>query len=81
MTRLDIDSLKLKAAVEFGPDYTYTIKEGGLGRTMYVDAGNRERARTARKKIPMSWEGLYVVVIYSTAPEEYDEHLYDPKLS
>lgn len=79
MKRLDIDSLKLKAAVEFGADYTYIIKNGGLGPTLYVDATTKTKARIARTKIPGNWEGLYVIVLYSTDPLEYDEILCDPK--
>jgi hypothetical protein len=77
-----IDSLKLKAAIEFGSEYTYTIKNGGHGATLVVDATIKERASAARKKIPSRWEGLYVLVIYCTAPpEEEDISLYDPNLS
>ena len=78
MTRLDEDSLKLKAAIEFGSDYTYSVKNGGLGPTLVVDAETKERASIARKKIPSSWEGLYVIVVYCTAPQ--DDDLYDPIL-
>ena len=79
MKQIIIDSLKLKAAIEFGSEYTYTIKNGGLGPTLRVDARTKIAAMHAREKIPMEWEGLYVIVIYSTADEE--EALYDPNLS
>jgi len=72
------DVLKLKAAVEFGSEYIYTIKNGGLGLTLVVEAETREDARSARKKIPGNWEGLYVIVIYSTSIEEVE---WDPELS
>jgi hypothetical protein len=65
------DVLKLKAAVEFGSQYFYTIKNGGLGPTLVVDAGTKKEANIARAKIPLKWEGLYVIVIYCSAtPEE-----------
>jgi len=74
------DSLKLKAAVEFGGDYTYTIKQGGLGPTLIVNAETKSAARTARKTIPGTWEGLYVLVVYCTSEEEPEAALYDPSL-
>ena len=79
MNDFTIDSLKLKAAIEFGSEYTYTIKNGGLGPTLVVDAGTRKASRIARKKIPSHWEDLYVIVIYSSSEEE-DISLYDPSL-
>ena len=76
------DSLKLKAAVEFGSDYIYTVKEGGLGPTLVVDATTRARAHVARKNIPTDWEGLYVIVVYSSAEEdeEFEDWLSDTKI-
>lgn len=70
MSKLNDDSLKLKAIIEFGSEYTYTIRNGGLGPTLFVDAETAERAREAREKIPSQWEGLRVIVIYCTAPPE-----------
>ena len=64
------ESLKLRAAVEFGSEYTYTLKNGGLGPTLVVDAETRSAARTAREKIPTMWEDLYVIVVYVTDEEE-----------
>jgi hypothetical protein len=81
MTLKKDDILLLKAAIEFGSEYSYSIKEGGLGRTLVIDAGNRERAQTIRRKISTFWEGLYTLVIYNaTEPteEEKEESLYDP---
>ena len=75
------DVLTLKAAIEFGSECDYTIKDGALGRTLVVDAGHREKAREMRKKVPGSWEGLYTIVIYNTGEEEEEEDpLYDPSL-
>ena len=75
------DSLKLKAAVEFGSDYIYTVKEGGLGPTLVVDATTRQRAHIAREKIPTDWEGLYVIVVYNSTEEdeEFEDWLSEPK--
>tara|TARA_Y100000310_G_scaffold297139_1_gene329936 strand:+ start:230 stop:490 length:261 start_codon:yes stop_codon:yes gene_type:complete len=77
--------LKLKAAIEFGSEFIYTIKQCGLGPTLIISAcelsSSRERAAVARKKVPSQWEGLRVIVIYSTADEEEDDDLlYDPNL-
>ena len=77
------DVLKLKAAIEFGSEFNYTIKQGGLGTTLFISAcelsSSRERAAEARKKAPSRWEGLRVIVIYSTANEE-DDSSYDSSL-
>jgi len=79
MNDFTLDSLKLKAAIEFGSEYTYEIRNGGLGPTLYIDAETRVKAREARKKIPGSWESLYVIVIYNQRENELDI-LYDPNL-
>ena len=78
------DVLKLKAAIEFGSEFIYTIKQGGLGPTLFISAcelsSSREKAGEVRKKAPSHWEDLYVIVTYSTADEEEGESLYDPNL-
>ena len=51
MTLKQDDVLLLKAAIEFGSECSYTIKDGGLGRTLVIDAGNSVRAREMRKNI------------------------------
>ena len=79
MSKLSENALRLKATIEFGSEYTYSIKNGGLGRTLVVDAETRSEAAIARKKIPSNWEGLYILVIYSQA--ESEEYLYDPSLA
>lgn len=56
--------LILKAAIEFGSLYTYEIKHGTLGKTLYINAINKEEASLARKMVGIYWNGLYVVVIY-----------------
>jgi hypothetical protein len=77
------DVLKLKAAIEFGSEFAYTIKQCGLGPTLIISAcelsSSREKASEVRKKAPSRWEDLYVIVTYSTADEE-DDSLYDPNL-
>jgi hypothetical protein len=80
---LDIDDvLKLRAAIEFGSEYEYSIKNGGLGRTLIIDAHIRKKAHEARVKIPSRWEGLYTLVIYNEKEEENeDEPLYDKNLT
>lgn len=70
MSNQDEDPLKLKAAIEFGSEYMYTIKNGGHGRTLVVDAFTQERAHEARKKIPSNWKGLYVMVVYTIGLDE-----------
>jgi len=70
VTKFADDELILKAAIEFGPDYIYTIRNGSFGRTLYVDAGPKEESRPARKIIPTQWNGLYVIVLCTGPPEE-----------
>ena len=75
------DVLLLKAAIEFGSECLYTIKDGGLGRTLVIHAGNRQRAQQMRRKISTDWEGIYTLVIYDTSletEEEEKEWLCDP---
>lgn len=70
MHQLEEDALRLKAAIEFGSDYIYTIKNGGLGPTLRVHTKNKTLASVIRKKLPTYWEGLYVLVTYNTDGEE-----------
>ena len=79
MRKFDEDSLRLKAAVEFGGDYTYTIKNGGLGKTLVIHADTRELARIIRQKAPSSWEDLYVLVTYSESEDEALEKAWIPE--
>lgn len=60
----------LKATVELGPLYKYTIKNGGLGPTLIIDAHAKEKASIARRMIPGEYEGLRTIVIYSSHKEE-----------
>ena len=64
------DSTILKAAIEFGSEYTYTVKNGGLGPTLVVDAPSKKKAHIARRRIPTTWEGLYTIVVYMNEPDE-----------
>ena len=79
MKNLEDDSLRLKAAIEFGSDYIYTIKNGGHGPTLVIHAETKALASIVRLKAPNNWEGLYVLVTYNTASP--DEPLYDPSLT
>lgn len=81
MNDLVRNTLRLKAAVEFGSEYTYTIVNGGLGPTLRVNAETREKATIIRKLLPTEWEGLYTLVIYYTDDSYGDENLYDPALA
>jgi len=65
----DDTDLVLRAALDFGPDHTYTIKNGGLGPTLLINAYTKEQASVARALIPGTWEGLYTIVVYTTENE------------
>jgi hypothetical protein len=81
VTLTERDNLILAAAIEFGPDYFYDIRNGTLGITLYVEVSNKEKAHRARLAIPLSWKGLYVIVIYRNTPDFADSILYDPESS
>ena len=49
MKDLDRQTLMLKAKIEFGPRYEYTIRNGGLGPTLFIDAVTRTEATKVRK--------------------------------
>lgn len=65
MTDFSYQELILKAAIEFGSLYTYEIKHGTLGKTLYIDAENKGEAHLVRRKISGYWNGLYVIVRYT----------------
>ena len=77
MNDLDKKTLLLRAKIEFGAECEYTIKSGGLGMTLIVDARTRQRASITRKKIPTDWEGLYTMVIYCSTEEETQKETQD----
>ena len=64
MTDFSNQELILKAAIEFGSLYTYEIRNGTLGRTLYIDAANKAEATVVRKKVSGYWNELYVIVRY-----------------
>ena len=64
------EELILAAAIEFGADYLYDIRHGTLGETLYIEAFNKLEAHYVRQQAPSYWHGLYVVVLYSTAPDD-----------
>ena len=80
MTLSERDGLILEAAIEFGPDYFYDIKNGTLGLTLYIEAPDKTEAGYIRKKAPCFWKKLYVVVLYNNAPDFDEDQLYDAKL-
>ena len=65
MPEFSNQELILKAAIEFGALYTYEIKHGTLGKTLYIDAANKGEAHLIRRKISGYWNGLYVIVRYT----------------
>ena len=65
MTDVNSQELILRAAIEFGSLYTYEIRYGTLGRTLYIDAANKGEAHLIRRKISGYWNGLYVSVRYT----------------
>ena len=70
MTPLQQDDIILQAALQFGPDYLYTIKNGSLGTTLYIHVGKKEEAHITRRLVPMKYEGLRTVVTYTNRRDE-----------
>lgn len=58
--------LIIKAAIDLGPLYKYTIKNSGIGLALIVDAGTKKKATCAREAIADIYEGLRTIVIYNT---------------
>ena len=81
MTRNERDALVLEAALEFGADYFYDIRNGTMGLTLYIEAPNKIEAGKVRRSAPSFWKKLYIIVLYTSAPDFGDDDLYDPKLS
>ena len=52
------DDLILEAALEFGADYFYNIKNGTLGPTLYIEAPNRFASSNNPRASTMFLEGL-----------------------
>lgn len=69
--------LILRAALDFGPDYTYAIRYGTLGLTLYVDAGPPARSKQARKDIPLQWEGMRTIVLCTQRPPAETKVIYE----
>jgi hypothetical protein len=67
--------LILKAAIEFGADYTYEIRYGTLGNTLYIHAPNKKLSNIVRQQAPLVWNGLYVIVLYINKPKLKPEDL------
>jgi len=63
MTEIGKDDIILQAAIEFGPDYLYYIKDSNMGLTLYVEVRNKDESTRIRKEIPHSYEGLRTIVI------------------
>ena len=70
----DRDGLVIEAAIEFGPDYIYEIRNGTMGPTLYIQAPNKYEASYVRNLAPGHWNKLYVVVIYDTQAEYSGSH-------
>ncbi len=75
MTPTEKNELILKAAIEFGPDYTYEIRYGTLGNTLYIHSPTKAQAHPVRVQAPLKWNGLYIVVLYTNKPKLKPEDL------
>lgn len=75
MTPTEKNELILLAAVEFGANYTYEIRYGTLGNTLYINSPTKELAHPVRVQAPLMWNGLYIVVLYINKPKLKPEDL------
>jgi hypothetical protein len=75
VTPTEKNELILLAAVEFGVDYTYEIKHGTLGNTLYIHSPSKDLAHPVRILAPLRWNGLYIVVLYTDIPKLKPEDL------
>jgi hypothetical protein len=66
MTPIERDDLILEAALEFGPECMYDISHGPLGNTLHISTRHRAEATRIRQQVPISWFGLYTIVLYPT---------------
>ena len=88
MTLVERDNIILEAALEWGADAMYDIRNGTLGPTLYIDCSCKEESSYIRNKVPAYFHGLYVVVTYPTHILTYeqadellgDEPYLDPEL-
>ena len=65
MTQIQEDDIILKAAIEINPEYLYSIKQGTLGLTLYIEVKTAQEAHIARKEFPIMYEGLRTIVLYT----------------
>ena len=67
MTQIEEDDIILSAAIEFGADYIYEIKNGSLGITLFVHVNSKEEAAALRADLPTAYEGVRTIVTYCSA--------------
>ena len=65
MTNMEKDDIILQAALEYGPDYEYDIRQGSLGMTLYVHIEDKSEASVVRLRLPGEYEGLRTIVTYN----------------
>ena len=73
MTPVERDNIILEAALEWGADAMYDIRNGTLGLTLYIDCSCKEESSYIRHKIPAYFHDLYVVVTYPTHILTYEQ--------
>ena len=81
LSKSEKHELVLKAISQFGDRGIYDVSQSTLGMALYVHADTREDSKILRKLIPMDWNGLYTIVLYTEEPEDFEyenEDLYDP---
>ena len=78
MDELERKKILLKAKIEFGPRYEYTLYGGGLGLTLKIHTLTKEEAGKVRKMVPIHFEGVYTIVTYDGDRIDEDDELYLP---
>jgi len=73
VTPVERDNIILEAALEWGADAMYDVRNGTLGLTLYIDCSCKEESSYIRHKVPAYFHGLYVVVTYPTHILTYEQ--------
>ena len=63
MNQMAQDDIILEAALMFGADHYYEIRNGTLGLTLYIEAAKQTETSQLRLDIPGIFKGLYTIVI------------------
>ena len=73
MNQITRDDIILAAALEFGPDHHFEIRNGTLGLTLYVHVANKHEAKAVRAAVPLLFRDLRTIVTYNNNKFDNDK--------